>query len=468
MTSTIARKFTWGLQPAPAWTAILGLVLITALGLLVHAGGLLRFGFPAGCFLVAVFLYYRYPILYLGFTWWIWFLSPWVRRMADISGGGYVEPSPLLLAPFLTTLVTGLTFLRHIPRNYQRGGLPFLLCFLGVMYSLLVGLVQNPPMAVVVPLLGWLTPLLFGYHLYANWPHYPALRQNLQRVFIWGVLVMGVYGLFQYLTAPACDRFWLENQAGQVFGLPQPLGIRVFSTMNSPQPFAFVMGSGLLLLFSSDSPAKFVAAGTGYLSFLLSLARSAWVGWAVGLALFIPALKARLQMRLIVSLIIMGLLVLPLTTIEPFSTAINSRLQSLTSVNSDVSYNARSEGYNDALGMALQQGLGLGLGSSLASTALGSNDSGILTLLFSLGWLGTLPYLGGLLLLILSLFQGAATRSDAFASAAQAIVLSGFVQIGLNNIMLGVFGIVFWGFLGIAQAAKRYYIHQAAIKQAQV
>lgn len=455
--TTHTRHFSLSLQPALPWTAILGLISFSALCLLVNAGGILRLAFPAGCFGVGLLLYGRYPLLYLGFAWWVWFLAPLVRRLVDFRGGGWVDPSPVLLAPFLVTLITALTLTRQLPRFFYQGGLPFLLALFGVAYGLLVGLIDNPPMAMVVPLLNWLTPILFGFHLFAHWRDYPAYRENLQRTFLWGVLVTGGYGVLQYLVAPEWDCFWLRQQATFVFGRPEPLGIRVFSTMNSPQPFAYTLTAGLLLLFVSPSPLKFISAGVGYLSLLLSLARSAWLGWLGGLLLFLPFLRARLQMRLIATLLVMAVVVVPLTNVEPFASAINSRFQSLTSINSDVSYNARSEGYATALGQALLQVTGEGLGGGPDNTALGTNDSGLLTILFSLGWLGGLPYMGGLVVLVLTLVQGGTARLDGFVGAAQAIVLGAMLQISLNNIMLGVFGMVLWGFLGIALAGQRYY-----------
>lgn len=444
------------LQPTLAWAAILGLVGFSGLCLLVHAGGLLRVAYPAGALVVGIVLYQRYPILYLGYTWWIAFLTPSLRRLIDFQSG-WLDPNPVLLAPFLVMFVTGMTFVQHMPKVYRRDGLPFILATIAIFYGLLVGLIKNPPISVVVPLLNWLAPLLFGFHLFANWRHYPEYRQNLQRTFVWGVLITGVYGIVQYLLAPAWDGLWLINSKSVAFGTPEPLGMRVFSTMNSPGPFATVMMAGLVLLFTSHSSIRFVAAGAGYLAFLLSLVRSAWLGWGVAILTFIPALKPRLQMRLIVTILVMSVAVIPLINLQPFSSAISARLGSLSDTQNDVSFNARLAGYDEILGEALFEIPGKGLGFVLASDNLGSNDSGILTILFNLGWLGALPYLGGIFLLILSLFQIAEAASDAVISAARAISLGVFVQIGLGNPTIALSGVVFWGFAGMALAAQRYY-----------
>jgi len=56
-----------------------------ALCVLVGAGGILRLAFPIGSFGVGTFLYLRYPVLYIGFTWWR-FLTP-CRRLIDYQSG---------------------------------------------------------------------------------------------------------------------------------------------------------------------------------------------------------------------------------------------------------------------------------------------------------------------------------------------------------------------------------------------
>ena len=458
MHRSLARtSFAWlKFRPAIAWVGILGLFVITALGILAGAGGALRLLFPVGATAVGILLYLRYPVLYIGFTWWIWFLAPLVRRLID-QRSGWQDPSLVLLAPPLVTMVCAITLLRYLPSAYLRGGLPFLLCFASVFYGFLVSLVQNSLAGSVVALLNWLPPILFGFHLFINWQQYPNYRQNIQRTFLWGVLVMGAYGVWQYLTAPEWDRFWLINSNAIAFGTPKPLGIRVWSTMNSPQPFAAVMMAGLILLLSNREALKFMATGVGYLSFLLSLARTGWLSWMVGLAIYISSLKSHLQIRLFATLIVMVMLVVPLVSIEPLSSKITPRLRSLTETQEDGSYQARVKGYSQLLDDALTEVVGQGLGFELESSNLGSQDSGILTLLFSLGWLGTFPYVAGILLMFYTLFQGAEAQFDEFASAARAIALGIFAQIGLNVAMIGVVGMVLWGFLGIALAASRYH-----------
>jgi hypothetical protein len=124
----------FGLQPTLAWTAMLGLVCFSLLCILAGAGGLLRLAYPAIALLVGLFLFKRYPVLYIGFTWWIAFLTPFVRRLIDWQSG-WVDPSPVLLAPFLVMMLTGLTFVQYLPRYLRQDGLPFILSAAGVLYG---------------------------------------------------------------------------------------------------------------------------------------------------------------------------------------------------------------------------------------------------------------------------------------------------------------------------------------------
>jgi hypothetical protein len=199
------------------------------------------------------------------------------------------------------------------------------------------------------------------------------------------------------------------------------------------------------------------------------MARSAWLGWLAGVVTFFPFLKPRLQMRFVLTILVMATLVVPIVSLEPFSEAINQRLESLSNTSEDTSLQERTEGYEILLNLAFSEVIGQGLGSgsprqeigrAAVATALGGSDSGILPLLFSFGWVGAIPYAGGILLILLQLFQGKDIGGDSFSSAARAIALGTFAQVGLNNIFPDAFGLVLWGFLGIGLAAQRYYAHQ--------
>jgi len=310
---------------------------------------------------------------------------------------------------------------------------------------------------------------VFSFHLFVNWKLYPQYRQVMQRTFVLGVLVMGGYGIFQYCTAPEWDRFYLNNLNASSFGNPFPFEIRVFGTQSSPQDFANTMMAGLILIFTSNEQLRFAASGAGYITFLLTAARSAWLGWVASLLAFLPSLSLKFQMRLILTILLMAVLVVPLATIEPFATPIQERLESLSAAQSgdDFSLQERTQGYEDLLAIALTEVVGSGIGGrgrALPASVIGGSDSGILPLLFTLGWAGTLPYLMGIVLIVYHLFQTKESRNDPFSSASRAIVFGSISQVWLNNIFAGDVAMILWSFLGIGMAASHYYSRQRRIR----
>jgi len=460
------------IQPDPsarytkqAWLLIWAWGIFIALCLLIQGGRLLGLLFPAGSFGVGVFLYYRTPDLYVGYAWWMLFLSSLIRRIID-QQSGFINPGRWGLTGMLVACISLITVARCLPKVYRNDtSLAFIFSLLGIVYAFLVGIVLGRRgLPYMVVLFEWLAPVVFGFHLFLNWHQYPRLRQVIEQSFNWGVLVMGLYGVFQFFVAPSWERFYLDKGGALSFGTPEPLGIRVFSTLGSPQSFATVMMAGLLLLFGSQTKLRFVASGAGYLSFLLSAARSAWVGWLAGVLAFIPFIRPKFQMRFLVTVLMMAILVVPIVSLEPFSEGITQRLESFLNAQDDVSLQGRSEGYQDALSLALSEVTGGGLGSAGPATALGGGDSGILPLFFSFGWVGVIPYAGGLLMLMLKLLQTKDKGRDVFSSAARAIALGTFAQIWLNNIFSDAFGLVLWGFLGIGLAAQQYNAHQRSLR----
>jgi hypothetical protein len=450
-------------QPALAWTAMLGLALITVGAILGGAGGVLRYVFPAGALAVALLLYIRYPLLYVSYTWWIWFLTPFVRRLADWKAG-YQEPSTILLAPYLVAFVAVLTFIGEVPKTRQRGSLPFILSASGIIYALLIGYINRSPSELVVPFLNWFTPLLFGLFLFTKWREYPAYSQTIRRSFLWMVLLTGAYGIYQYMVMPEWDASWLTNSGlTSSHGEPEPQAVRVFSTMNATGPFSVTILAGLMLLFSDTSQLKLPASGIGYLAFLLTQVRSSWLGWALGLLVLGTSLKPKLQMRLFITIFLMALCVIPLATIEPFGSVIQGRLGSFSNLEGDTSASGRLGIYETHLGPAIKGFMGLGLGglNSIGETL----DSAVIDTLYTLGWIGALCYVGGLLLLVFALVQTPAARSDGFASATRAIVVAVVFMLLFGNLFLDLSGMVLWGFLGIGMAANRYYALQRAFEK---
>ena len=452
-----------------AWVCILGLVLLVAGGLALNQGSLLKLAYPAAALATGSLLYWKRPALYLGFVWWLWFLTPEVRRLIDYRAG-WDPTNPVMLAPFL---VAGLAFFavpRHLPKLRLSSFFPLGLVLLGLFYGYLVGIVRAGLFSATFGLLNWLVPVIFAFYLMVNWRSYPVYRRVIERTFIWGVLIMGLYGLWQFLSPPAWDQYWMLQAPITSIGTPEAFGVRVFSTLNSPGPFAVVMLAGLLILLGRGGPLRWPAAVAGYASFLLALVRSTWGGWILGV-LFIVVRQGRLRLRIFRALAVTALLALPLIYFGPVAEAVGSRLQTLTNLGSDTSLNARLEFYAEFAPQAFFNLVGDGVGSTGIATRLGTTggqlgelgtfDSGVMNLAFVLGWPGGLLYAGGLAWLSYYALRRGGTPEDTFAVASQAIVVAVLAQLGFDNFLIGVTGMVFWTFLGFSLAA-RFYAKEAA------
>lgn len=449
-------------QSKPAWTAIGGLAIFTILGILLGAGSLMRFMFPLASLAVGLFLYTQYSILYIGFTWWLWFLTPVISRLIDYRSG-WDQSRLILVTPFLVTLITIITLIKYLPKSYRQGGLPFLLVIAALGYGMIIGLINNHPVAVARSFLDWFAPIPFAFHLWVNWHEYPHYKKVIQSTFLWGVLIMGIYGIFQYIIAPEWDKFWLiQSGMFSSSGSPEALGIRVWSTMHSPGPFAVTILAGLLLLFTHKNPLRFPAVVVGTLSLLLSLVRTSWAGLIIAILLFIPSLKSKIQLRIISTILILGLCVIPLATVEPFSSRIGDRIQTFTNIEQDGSFKARQRNYDKNLQVALSQFQGTGLGHSWSfeeeegfdPTVI---DSGVIELFSTLGWLGGVFYLSSLILAIGNLRKSSRYNFDPFLSALRALTLSYFAMLVIYTSMISVSGTLLWSFIGISLAGNKFY-----------
>lgn len=432
------------------WSEISIFILLNGSILLLGLGNILNLLFPLSSAILGFRLYSKYPISYFGFVWWMWFLSPLIRRIADHQSV-YREPSPILLAPALVTLISSLTILRQLSKIDAKLGFPYLVSLLGILYGSCVGLINYSLVAVFIKSLKWILPVIFGFHLLINWEKYPDYKKALGNIFTWGIAVMGVYGVYQYLAAPAWDQKWLINSGLLGFqGIPEPFGIRVWSTMDSGEPFAAVMAGGLLFLLSlNKGNISIIASIPGYLSFLLAAVRSGWLGWAAGFLVLSTSLKPKQQIRLVILLLVLTVALVPLSYSSLFSEVISDRFDTFSNLEEDSSLTARQGTYANLMGQALTSFVGNGIGDK-------TYDSTILASLFNLGWIGTSFYVGGLFLLLMKIFTSKYANRDPFINVARAVVMTALVRIPLNVPLLEASGILFWTFLSLALAAEQY------------
>lgn len=441
--------------------SILAVFIIATLALVLFGGTVARLAITLLCTGTAYVLYRRAPVVYVSFVWWLWFLICFLRRLVDYRSG-FAESNPVLAAPFLAALVCAPALFQRREMWKRRSSWPFVLAFSSVLYGLAVGLLAIPKKLLLTSALGWLAPLVFGFYIYtelATSERREAQIDCLQKTFIWGALIMGCYGIVQFVAPAPWDIQWmLATQSawpglGSI-GIPEPFELRVFSTMNGPGAFALTLVPSLVLVINRKGWLPVLAGIAGCGALLLSSVRTAWV--AVCFAVLLLAIRNRkYMMRLIFGSAVLGICLIGAMTLEPVRDTLQSRFQSFTNIQDDTSFQDRMSGSEQMVAYVAEEPLGMGLGTMdanfLGKTALGPRDSGLWEILLSLGWAGGLVYLSALALLVWNSCRPGVPRST--TEMAAGCITAGLVsQLLLGSVMTGVAGCTIWVFAAIAMA----------------
>jgi O-Antigen ligase len=442
------------LSPA-GWTVAIFLLLIAVL--LAAGGAPARYGIPVVSTAAAYVLYRQSTLTYVSFVWWLWFLTPFVRRLVDFRSG-FAETSPILAVPFLACLVCAPTLLKAEIWK-RRSSLPFVLASGSAAYGLLVGVLIIPKKILLTAALGWLAPLVFGFYILAECSDkekVQAIYQTLQRTFCWGVLIMGVYGVIQFAVVPGWDALWANETEMSSIGTAEPFAMRVFSTMNGPGALAYTLVAGLLLLVKQRGWLPMIATAAGYATFLLSSVRAAWAAWL--LAMLLLALRERKYLlRLAVGVAVLGVCIGAAMVIEPVQEAVLSRLQTFTDLQNDTSYQERKSGSEDMVIYAQSEPFGTGLGTMDAKfagkTTLGTRDSGFWEIFLSLGWIGGSLYLLAFAIVAWTFLKPGVSRTSLEITAGS-ISVALMAQLLLGSVMIGVAGTIIWMFAAMGIASR--------------
>lgn len=452
-----------------AWVTIAALTVFVVMALLLRQGGVLNLLFPALALAVGAYLFVVNQPLHLGFTWWLFFLTPELRRLIDYQSE-WTPVSPVMLAPFLVAALTCVTTVRRFPVFRFKIYFGFVPLLVALGYGALIGAANTSPAAAGFALLSWAIPVCVASHLASNWRDYEHYRSVMLKTFSWGTLAMGTYGLVQYFVMPEWDAFWMIHVEMASQGMPYPTEVRVFSTMNSSGPFAIVLAVGLITFIAGGGLARFVAVPVGYSSFFLSLVRSAWIGWALGLAFVLINLRGKARAWSLLSAATASALVVPIILWGPFAETVNKRFETLYQIEDDSSYQDRMSFYQGFLSQAITNVVGEGIGSTGVATKLDNNgqmgrygnfDSGVMQLPFVLGWFGVFAYVSGLSLLLAQVFRRGGGR-DTFTVVAKAVIVMIGSELVFVNTLVGPEGMAFWTFLGLALSGRLARSGQAA------
>lgn len=425
---------------------------------------LLTYLFPFLSVLIGLLLYAARPALYVGFVFWIWFVTPFIRRIVDYQTGEFTTVSLIMLTPFLVSAITVFSFFRFFRLLGQRAYLSFLLPFLALGYGYVVGIIKAGPYGATFNLMEWIVPLLCGFHVMAMWRSYPEHRSAIRSTFTYGLVILGFYGMAQFIAPAPWDVFWVEQSGMNSIGHPEPFRLRVFSMLNAPGPFAMVTMAGLMILFDGKNLMSRVALFPGYVSFLLAMVRGAWGGWVIALLFAVTKMSGQMRTRLI-GLLAFGVLILtPLVIFAPSESVgrVEDRIGTFGNLEEDGSLNARVHMYQTRAWVFLQNPIGEGLGfiGGGSRNEVGSTrnlDSGILALFVSLGWLGALLYLAGIYYMISDIVRNRNWNVDRFAILTASVGISYMLLMVMANQVLSIKGIIVWVFLSLSLASRKYY-----------
>ena len=440
------------------YAAVLVIIGIPVLCILGNQAGSLRIVFPALSVAVGGFLLWRSKPLYVGLVCWLWFITPFLGRMADFQAG-WTPASSVELAPYLAAGIAGIPLLADLRCLSNRRTLPYACALIAIFYGLILGLTYLPLFNVLRALLNWLVPVIFGLFIYENRQLYPEFRQVLEKSFLYGLLILGAYGVYQFFVLPDWDRMWMRNVQMNSFGEIDPMKTRAFSTMNAPAIFAAVMACGLLLLLNLKGMLRLLSAACGFSGLILTLSRASWLTLAAGCMYLMFRLDMRARLRLAIAGFSCAVILVGIAQLPGVNQIVWDRVHTFTQPGQDVSFSSRVEGHEQALQQLAQEPWGEGIGSTdtLHNTEgddafIGPHDSTVLEFLYSLGWIGTFIYILGLAMLGMQLFR--ARLNDPFVVAAQAVLIGFLAQCLLNSVMLGVLGFFVWTFASMSLAAQ--------------
>jgi hypothetical protein len=266
---------------------------------------------------------------------------------------------------------------------------------------------------------------------------------------------MGLYGVEQFLDPAPWDRYWMIYSEMGSIGTPEPFGVRVFSTMNSPASFASFLVAGLLIFCFTRK--GYVAAGVGVtaaLALMLSQYRTAWI--AMGIGLVMGALYPRTRAKA-TGIAVVGVVaaILAATAGGQIGDIISQRFETLQSGAQDGSAVERLSEYRDLYAMTEQYVWGKGLrmlqGDIPGLVAL---DGTIISVYLVMGILVGTVFLACLIWATIVAVGRVAYNDSPMRIATAAVVLGLCLMMPLEGITAGEFGFLFWTFTAIAIASK--------------
>ena len=412
--------------------------------------------YPASAFLLCLFVIKRSRAAFVGSVCWLWFLTPFIRRMVEWRSGTTAS-SAILLAPYVAIGVAALALVsKSAMVTVSRRTMPLLFVLGAVCYGIVVGILHYRFSGLPQAVIAWAMPPIFALFLYVERDEQESIYKSFELAMITGLFVIGAYGIYQFFQLPEWDAQWMIQSDLQSIGLPEPFQVRVFSTMNSPQVFAAFCAAGLLIALRSHSRIRYLAVPVGFIALVLSLSRTAWIGLAVGVVYLFCKITNKQRVRIVAVAGCSLVISLAALQVPEVNTIVMARFNSLADPQHDDSYQARAHDYDLLIQSMIEDPFGQGLSADANTTdqsskagAVSRQDSSITASLFSLGILGAAIFALGLMLVGFGIFTEPGTATSI---GARATLLSIAVEAPFNNVVSGPVGFLLWCCVGLCIA----------------
>ena len=444
--------------------AVLAAFILGTLALFTGLGGrTANLAYLAAAAVTALVLLTRDQPLYVSFTFWMYFLTPFVRRIFDWRHG-WNPTNPVLLAPPLVAGLAIFVIFRHVRELRTILFAPFLLVLVALAYGFAVGVIKVGSIPATYAFVTWIAPLLFGIQLAVSWRRYAEIRASLSRTFRVAIPILATYGVYQFVRLPAWDAAWMRWSDLHSIGAPLPYLVRIFGTLNTPGPFASVLAAGALLLLTQKGTWRFLSIAITLVALLLTRTRAVWIAFVIGIIIEqVTQPVARLPKRT-ATLVVVVLLALPLLAIPKFRAQIMPRLSTLSNIQSDNSFLKRvqlsEQTASDVVETAEGNGLGLTGGATKLRVPPGvrSLDNGFLEVFFIFGWPGGTMLLLGVGGMIIQSFRFFEAKRDPFANSVRATAVSILSMLPIGDVFTGSTGTLLWGMIGMGIAGHAYHL----------
>jgi len=411
--------------------------------------------YPASSFLLALFIIKRSKPAFVGLICWLFFLTPFVRRVVDWRGGGFT--TVILLAPFLALTVAALALVPRWRLAVTRRTTPLFFVLGAILYGTAIAVLHFKVSGLPQAIIAWFLPLVIAFFIFEEREHSEEIYKGFEHAMVGGLFVIGLYGIYQFFQLPAWDAQWMIQSDLVSIGLPEPTQVRVFSTMNSPQVFAAFCTGGLLVALRSHLRLRYFAVPLGLIALILSLSRTAWIGLIVGILYLFLIMDNRQRARIVAvagSCLIFSLVALQ---VPEFKTLATQRFSSFTDPSHDSSYNTRVQDYGVVLRTIAENPFGLGLSSDSDDQAPQANnvaqqDSSITDSVFALGILGAAIFVLGSILIGFDIFVG--RGHDTAMIGAKATLLAIFAESPFNSVIAGPIAFLLWCCVGLCLAER--------------